>query len=100
MAETRLGRDFSALVPGISVAGNGKGLDDVRAEPGIPGDVLLRVRIGPKPGRREAVGPARPPVEVDAEGADCLPRQESWAARVPEQDCGAQNGATNQSVAH
>ena len=72
MAEPGLRRDLAAPVPGIAVAGNGEGLDDVGAEPGIPSEVLLRVGIGPKPGRRKAVGPARPPVEVNAEGADGL----------------------------
>src|ERR1039457_376051 len=96
VAQTWLGRDFSAFIPSIAVAGNGEGLDDVRAEPRIPGDVLLRVGIRPKPRRRETIGPARSPVEVDAECADWLPRQEGRTARVQEQDCGAQESTADQ----
>src|SRR5208283_549317 len=93
MAKPRLGRDLPALVPGIAVSGNGKGLDDVGAEPGIPSKVLLRVGIGPKPRRRKAVGPAWSPVEVNAECADRFPGEEARAARPQEQKRGPQGRA-------
>ena len=85
MAKPRLRRNLAALIPGIAIAGNGKRLDHVGAEPGIPGKMLIRIGIGPKPGRRKAVRAAWSPVKVDAKGADRLCPEEPRATRLQQQ---------------
>lgn len=60
MAKPRLRRDLSAQVPSAAVAGDGKRLDSLGAQSGIPSNMLLRVGIRPKTRRREAIGPPVP----------------------------------------
>jgi len=65
-----LRRNLAALIPGVAIARDGEGLDDVRAERFIPSDVAGGIGVGPKSRPGEAVRTARSPVEVHAERAN------------------------------
>ena len=81
--EAGLRRDTAVLVPGVAVAGDGKGLDDIAPKRRIPGDVFGRVGIGPQARPGKPFGPPSPQLKSMQKALMRLGATADQACQVP-----------------
>ncbi len=70
--QARLLRNDAVLIPGVAVARDAEGLNDIGAQRPIPRDMSRWIGVGPEARLGETIRTAWPPVEIKVVGFDVL----------------------------